>query len=167
MKQKKIMLFLTAILVGLTAGIFFDWSFTIMPGLAPLPDDQYILAFQSLNRKIQNPVFFLCFIGPVIALPLSAWMQWGTPGSIRTWLLVGAAVVYIVGVIGITGVGNIPLNDALDAFDVRNSTTAQIAQQRALFEGPWNRLNNWRTVACLVTFGLTLAACFKWEEAAR
>jgi len=160
------MLFLTAILVGLTAGIFFDWSFTIMPGLAPLPDDQYILAFQSLNRKIQNPVFFLCFIGPVLALPLSAWMQWGTPGSIRPWLLVGAAVVYIVGVIGITGVGNIPLNDALDVFDVRNSTTAQIAQQRALFEVPWNRLHNWRTAACLVTFGLTLAACFKWGEAA-
>jgi len=156
------MLFLTTILVGLTAGLFYAWSCSVTPGLKPLPDDQYILTFQSLNREIQNPVFFICFIGSAIVLPVSAGMYWGR--SIRFWLLLGAAGVYIVGVIGITGMGNIPLNDALDAFDVRHATTAQIAQQRALFEAPWNRLNNWRTVACVVTFALTLAACFRWGD---
>lgn len=150
------MLLLTAILVGLTAGLFFAWSCSVVPGLGRLPDDQYIQAFQSLNRAIQNPVFFLCFIGSVIVLPVSAWMHHGQP--MRFWLLVAATLVYLVGVIGITGLGNVPLNEALDKLDVKGMTMAQLAEQRRLFEGSWNGLNNWRTGACVVTFVLTLLA---------
>jgi uncharacterized membrane protein len=150
------MLLFTAILVGLTAGLFFAWSCSVVPGLGRLPDDQYILAFQSLNRAIQNPVFFLCFIGSVIVLPACAWMHHGQ--TMRFWLLLAATFVYLVGVIGVTGLGNVPLNEALDKLEVKGMTMAQLAEQRRLFEGPWNELNNWRTGACVVSFVLTLVA---------
>ncbi len=153
------MLLATVILVGLSAGVFFDWCCSIMPGLGKLPDDQFILTFQSLNRAIQNPVFFLVFIGSAVLLPVSVWMHRGQ--GVVFWLLLAATVVYILGVIGITGVGNVPLNDALDKVPVRQMTAEQWAQQRRLFEQPWNLLNYWRTAAAVVSFVLTLLACIK------
>ena len=158
MKNKKMILFLTTIVMGLTAGIFYCWSISVTRGLALLPDKEYITAFQSLNRAILNPLFLLCFMGPVILLPLSAFTTWHKPPSAAFWLLCAAALVYIVGVIGITMAGNVPMNDALDKFDPTAASAADLSSTRMSFEAQWNFLNNIRTLSCILSFCLTVAA---------
>jgi uncharacterized membrane protein len=69
MKSKKMILFLSTVVMGLNAGIFYCWSVSVTTGLALLPDKEYITAFQALNRAILNPLFLLCFMGPVFLLP--------------------------------------------------------------------------------------------------
>lgn len=159
MKPKNMVLLLTTTMMGLIAGLFFCWSISVTNGLAPLGDREYILAFQSLNRKIQNPVFFSCFMGLVLMLPLSTWLQYERPVPTRFWLLLAASLLYIVGVIGITAVGNIPMNDAMDVFNVDAASAAGITAKRIAFEAPWNRLNNIRTLICIVCLVLTILAC--------
>ncbi|HEY8968939.1 MAG TPA: DUF1772 domain-containing protein [Puia sp.] len=150
------LLFITITLVGLSTGVFFAWSCSVLPGLKLLSAREYILAFQSMNRAIQNPVFLLCFLGAGIALPVATWMHRGN--SVQCGLLLAASVVYIVGVLGVTMAGNVPLNEALDKFDAGTATVAQMTRQRELFEGPWMALHSWRSVAAVVSFMLSVLA---------
>jgi uncharacterized membrane protein len=158
MKSKKMILFLTTIVMGLTAGIFYCWSVSVTPGLALLPDKEYITAFQSLNRAILNPMFLLCFMGLVLLLPLSAFTTWHKPLSAAFWLLCAASLIYIIGVMGVTMAGNVPMNDALDKFNTAAASPSDLAAARAGFEARWNFLNNIRTVSCVLSFGLTIGA---------
>lgn len=158
MKNKKMIVFLTAIVMGLTAGIFYCWSISVTSGLALLSDKEYITAFQSLNRAILNPLFLLCFMGPVFLLPLSAFVSYCKPLPVAFWLLCVAFLVYIVGVMGVTMAGNVPMNDTLDKFNASSASAAGLAATRTAFEAKWNFLNNIRTVSCVISFGLTVAA---------
>jgi len=155
----KILTYLAALTTtGLSAGLFFAWSFSVMPGLGRVPDAAFIAAMQSMNRAILNPTFFVVFIGPLVLLPLSAYLAYVGMGSLRFWLLVAAAAAYVIGVFGITMVGNVPMNEALDVFDAGSATPDQIAAQRAAFEGRWIFLNNIRTAFAALSLMLGLAA---------
>lgn len=68
----------------------------------------------------------------------------------RFWCLLAATALYIIGVLGVTMVGNVPLNETLDAFDLQSASVREIAAQRAAFEVPWNRLNMVRTIASML-----------------
>ena len=141
------------------AGLFYVYSYSVNPGLNRLSDSAYLEAMQSINRAILNPVFFVGFLGAPILLPLSTWQHYNQPISVRFWLLVCASVIYIIGVFGVTILGNVPLNDALDSFRLQEASLDEIAAQRTSFELPWNRLNMIRTTASVVTCIITIAAC--------
>jgi uncharacterized membrane protein len=139
------------------AGLFFSWSCAITAGLGRLPDTAYLAAMQSINRAILNPLFFSCFFGAAVLLPVSAWLAYTPVLSFRFWLLSGAAACYLAGVMGVTIFGNVPLNEALDAFSLDHAPADAIVRQRAAFETRWNALNSLRTVsatASVVLFGL-------------
>jgi uncharacterized membrane protein len=155
----KLLPFLAALTTtGLSAGLFFAWSFSVTPGLAKINDAAYIAAMQSMNREILNPVFFLVFLGPLVLLPLSTYLSYQGVASVRFWLLAGAAAVYWIGVFGITVTGNVPMNEALDAFDLTSASAQQIAAQRSKFEGHWVFLNNLRTAFAAFSLILGLIA---------
>ena len=143
---------------GLSAGLFFAWSFSVTPGLARIHDAAYIVAMQSMNRAILNPSFFLVFMGPLVLLPLSTYLSYNGLGSLRFWLLAAATAAYVIGVFGITMVGNVPMNEALDAFNADAATPGQVAARRAAFEGRWVFLNNIRTGFAALSLILGLAA---------
>lgn len=152
-------LLITTIIMGLTAGIFYCWSVSVTKGLALLPDREYINTFQALNRAILNPLFFICFMGTVILLPVSTWMHYQKPVPVRFWLLLAASVLYLVGVIGVTMAGNVPMNNALDVFNTNSAAAADISAKRISFESRWNFLNNIRTLTCIICLTLTVLAC--------
>ena len=139
-----------AVLAGLQAGTYYTWASGVMPGLARTDDRTFVHAMQEMNVAIVNPVFLLSFLGaPVLAGAAVAVAS----SSARPWAIAGAALA--VGTIVITAVGNIPLNNALDAA----GPIAQIkdlAAVRADFESKWVALNITRTftatgaLACLV-----------------
>ncbi len=59
-----------------------------------------------------------------------------------------------------TAVGNIPLNDQLEAFDASGATSDEINGARVGYEHPWNRWHDVRTVSSASTFVLCALAAF-------
>jgi uncharacterized membrane protein len=153
-----IILVLTATLTALIGGLFYAFSCAVNPGLAKLSDERYLAAMQSINKEIQNLLFLTSFMGTLLLLPLSAWLQFrvGITGSF--WLLLAATFVYTSCVFGLTMFGNVPLNQALDRFNLSSASAKEMAVQRERFEIPWNRFHRIRTIASVLTVILVIAA---------
>jgi uncharacterized membrane protein len=158
-----IILGITALTTALMSGLFYAFSWAVMPGLKRLPDATYIAAMQSINRAIQNPVFLAAFLGAALLLPLSTYLEYthSKPVSLRFWLLLVASAVYIIGVIGVTMGGNVPLNETLDAFDVQSASVSDVANHRRAFEVLWSQFHTVRTGASFLTILLVIAACLR------
>ena len=154
-----IILLATATTTALIAGVLYTYSCAINAGLGKLPDADYLAAMQSINREILNPLFFMSFMGTLLLLPVCTWVHYSKPVSLRFYLLLGATLLYAFGVFGVTIGGNVPLNEALDGFNIHAASAEEIARQRVQFEMPWNRLHSIRTIANFIALILVLIAC--------
>lgn len=144
--------FLTVLFSGLIAGLFYSYSCSVNPGLHALPDFVYLQSMQSINTAIQNGVFFLCFLGLLILLPLNAWGFYKNGSVAAFWCVLTAALLYFVGVMGVTAFGNVPLNEKLAAFHLSSASPESIAEMRRTFETPWNYFHNIRTLCAIGSF---------------
>jgi uncharacterized membrane protein len=154
---ENIILVLAGSLTALVTGLFYGYSVSVNGGLHRLNDSEYVKAMQSINAVIQNPLFFVSFIGPVILLPLAAFLQRDS-NSMQFALLLASSVIYIAGSFGLTMVGNVPLNVRLAKFDASKSSGNEIVQARAGFEKSWNRLHAIRTIASIAATVLIFVA---------
>lgn len=152
-----IILVITATLTALIAGLFYSYSCSVNPGLANLGDAEYMGAMQSINRAILNPLFFLSFMGTLVFLPMSTFMNFTAWDSPKFLFLLGATLVYGIGTFGVTILGNVPLNEALDAFNLKNATATEITMARKNFELPWNNLHRIRTIASVISLILVVS----------
>jgi uncharacterized membrane protein len=157
MTAANILLIITATASALMAGLFFAWSCSVMTGFARLPDKEFIAAMQATNRAIQNPIFFAAFFGAPFFLIISTFWFYGQ--TMRFWCLLVAGLIYLTGTFGVTVFGNVPLNNALDGFNLESAANEEIARQRANFERRWNNLNTIRTVSSTLAFILVVIAC--------
>ncbi|RAJ81990.1 putative membrane protein [Chitinophaga dinghuensis] len=144
-----IILIITVCFTGLMAGLFYSWSVSVIPGLAKLNDEQFLAAFQAMNRAILNPLFLCVFTGNILLLAIATWQQFHHEGY-RYMMLTSA--LYMIGVFGITAFGNVPLNDTLDKFDLVNASKDAIKDMRMDFEGLWVKLHTIRTIAAVLAF---------------
>ena len=152
--MRTIILHLTILLTGLSAGLFFAWSISVIVGTKKLGDTTYLETMQSINREILNPLFFIVFFGSLLALILNAYfLQDLKP---QFWLGIAAALIYLIGTIGVTGMGNVPLNNQLDALKLNELATADLNAFRTHYETSWNKLHQIRTWAAVVSFVLLL-----------
>lgn len=135
------------LLTGISAGVFFTYQNSVLPGLRTLDDRGFAKSMNSMNRAILNPAFMLFFIGSMVALAAAAIVGFVTGAILPGWLFAAAAVVYQVGVIFVTGGVNVPLNNAL----------AKDNDRRA-FEPRWVRWNTVRTLSAIVALALAVAA---------
>lgn len=152
------------VMVGLMAGLFFGWMVSVIPGLGKTSDHNYIETMQSINVAIVNPGFVIPFMLTPVFVAGAAVLEYRAGNQRRAWLLGIAAATYVVGVLGVTGGGNIPLNNTLDAFDLNTATVTEAATQRSSYEGPWNRWHLGRTVANAVSFALAVTAALTTAE---
>jgi uncharacterized membrane protein len=109
----KTLLIITTILVTLLAGIFLAYFLSVNPALKTKNDHEYVSIMQTINQVIQNPAFFLVFIGPVLLLPIVTYISYKTGISRNFYLPLIASFLYIVFTFGVTVGGNVPLNDTL------------------------------------------------------
>ena len=72
----------------------------------------------SINQKIQNPLFFVTFFGPIIAGAVTGVLLLTLGHKPAAVLFLVAAGVYLVGAFIPTMVVNVPLNETLDAAGV-------------------------------------------------
>ena len=158
-----IVLIITTIAIALITGLWYAYSCSVNPGLGQLSDDRYIASMQAINRAILNPVFFATFIGTLALLPLSTWLCYGRLSGGQWTLMVIASIVYFAGVFGVTVLGNVPLNEALDKFDLATASASEINAQRIKFEVSWNRLHAIRTIASMISLVLTVVTCMNYS----
>src|SRR5689334_20485892 len=136
--------FLAALGSGLMAGLFFIFSITIMASLEKLTPANGIAAMQSINVTILGGTFLSVFMGTALIclVLIVAWfLGWVPSGGV--YVLAGA-IVYLVGIIGVTMVFNVPLNDALMTIQPESAQAAARWQQYLTSWMPWNHV---RTVA--------------------
>lgn len=159
------LLIITAVITALAGGVFFAWSCSVTPGLKLLPDKEYFSSFQSLNRAIQNPVFFSCFFGAAVLLPVCTWVHYSNATSTVFWLLLAATASYLAGVMGVTIFGNVPINNTIEAMNI-NLPAAELKVQRMNVESAWNRLNTVRACASVMSILMVVLACIhtKWNS---
>ncbi len=143
---------------GLMSGLLYGWSVSVIPGTTRVSAANYVDTMQHINRAIINPAFVIPFMGIPLVLGGAAWMQFRAGDHRKGWLLAGATATYVVGVLGVTIGGNVPLNDALDAFDLRGSSSDAVERRRTSYETPWNRWHSLRTAASVGAFVLAAAA---------
>lgn len=158
MKFTDLTLIITATVTALMAGFFFSYSISVSWGLAKLADKEFLKAMQSINREVQNPIFFVCFFGALIMLPFATFQQYSLRENTFTLLLI-ATLSYLIGVFGTTVLVNVPLNNKLELFDLSNATETTLKQMRNTFERRWNFWNNIRTVASLFAVVLIIVTC--------
>ena len=141
-----------AVAAGVSSGMMFVFSAGAMRGLSRLPEAEAVRAMQAINVSVINPLFLGVFIGtgPFLAVLAGLDLYGGTHNR---YLLAGT-LVYVVGVVAVTILGNVPLNDRLAAVD----TTKMGPGTWARYARPWLRYNHTRALAGAVSAALLTLA---------
>jgi uncharacterized membrane protein len=154
-----LLLIIATIFAGLMAGLFYAWSISVTPGIAQVNDNQYLSAFQAMNRAILNPAFLLPFMGQVILLILLSYLSYKSSSAAQFWYILSAMLLYCFGCMAVTIFGNIPLNNSLEILQLEKMSAQQWADFRLGFEQQWNRFNWIRTISTLFSFICLILAC--------
>lgn len=144
---------IATLLTGLSAGFFYAWQVSVIPGTKNISDLNYIKTMQSINRAIINPAFLLIFFVP---FPLQVLTTYQHRGTSAMWFLLAAGLTYFFGTLLVTGAGNVPLNNALDVLKIKDMSPEQLLQNRNQYEMKWNRLHTLRTIFAVLSFILLL-----------
>ncbi len=90
-------------------GVLLAFSGVVLPALARLPGDRGAEAMRSVNVLAVRPPLMVAMFGTAAACAVLGVVavRRGEP------LVVAGCSVYLVGVVGVTVVGNVPLNDRL------------------------------------------------------
>ncbi len=156
--MKTILLFTSCLLVGLSAGLFYAWSVSVIPGTRKVMDASYLETMQKINRAILNPGFFVIFFISLLSILVTTILHF--PSKLTFQLLLISTVIYGLGTIGVTMMGNVPLNNQLDILDLQKMSNVQLGDFRIHYELKWNRLHTIRTLCAVLSFTLCIAAIF-------
>lgn len=144
---------MAAALLGSAAagGVFFAFSSFVMRGLTDAGSTNAVPAMQQINVAAVRPPLMILLFGTLVVMGAAVVVQsrdtgWSAPAVI-------AFGVYLVGVVGVTAFGNVPLNNELAAFQAGSSVDAWAA-----YAPGWTWLNHARTIASLASAGLLAAA---------
>lgn len=150
-------LFATTFCFGLVAGLCFTWGNAVTPGIGQLDNLGYLQSFQKMNRSIENPLFFVIFIGSFF-IGIASIVTNRAISSTHFWMILIAVGIYFFGVILITITGNIPLNQLLDKTDLAGSSLEELKILRRRFENPWNRFHTIRIISAIISFAMLIIA---------
>ncbi len=159
MNIASILLAISGILVGLLSGIMIDFSITIIPSLRTLTAEEHIKTMQVFNDKIKNLLFLSTFIGPALLLPLATYLYRDT---VQFSLLVLASALHIILMVILTIIGNVPLNDRLEAVNLNSVSASEAKHIRTDYHGTWSmwmRLHHIRSITSLITLFIIFIVC--------
>lgn len=165
---------LTLAMIGAMAGLFFAYSVSVMIALDRVNSAEAIRAMQSINQRIQNPVFLTVFMLAPVAAGVTGGLLYKLGHNHAAIAFVLAGIVYLVGSIGVSAAVNIPLNNDLDnvelvqpssssATTVITTSTGETADQVwSDYSTRWTRWNHLRTLLNLVSLLLVGLGLFLW-----
>ena len=152
-------LFLSILSCSLVMGFIFTYSIVVMPGLSKLSDKEFLKAFQATDAVIQNkqPIFMLTWIGSIVSVLSLILISITYVGLSETWLIVLVALIYLLGVQGITIFIHLPLNNQVQKLNLEKLKDENLRDERLNFENKWNFFNNIRTtIAFFVSLTLLI-----------
>jgi uncharacterized membrane protein len=151
----------TLLLTGAMAGLFYAFSVSVMRGLDGIAAEHAILAMQSINRKIQNAVFFVTFLLAPVATVVTGALLLVLDQTAAAMLFFLAAAAYVLGAFVPTVVVNVPMNEALDAAAVPADTN-DAARLWSDYSARWTRWNTARAAFNALSLLLAGLALFVW-----
>lgn len=146
---------------ALAAGFFFAWDAVVMPGLSAAPPEAAVASMQAVNASVRNVLFAASFFGSAGFGLLAALALWGRSGAFG--LAVAGLLTYLAGVIAVTFLFHVPLNEKLAAIQ---PPPGEAAQLWAAYAQPWTAWNPVRTVSALAACGFFVAALVRWRVGA-
>jgi len=152
---KTLILVISILFTGLTAGLCFTWSNAVTPGIGRLNDFAFLQSLQAMNRAIINRSFLIVFFSPVLLLFLNVFL-FKNAGQTVFWSFLWAAVFFFLGVALVTIFKNVPLNELLDNTVLETATKVELADLRKIVEKPWNQWHMMRTVSSFIAFALLI-----------
>lgn len=141
---------------GLMAGLFFAFSVCVMKALGQLPPPRGMAAMQSINVAILNPVFLAIFCGTALACAATlviTLLHRQAPGA---GYLLAASACYLLGVLLVTGVFNVPLNDALARAEPESAAGVRLWGTYLTTWTMWNHVRTVAAVGATALFALAL-----------
>ena len=113
-------LFLSILSCSLVTGIIFTYAIVVMPGLSKLSDKEFLKAFQVTDQVIQNnqPLFMLTWIGSIVSVLSLILASITFVGLSEGWLILLFAIIYLLGVQGITILIHLPLNNYIQKLNL-------------------------------------------------
>ena len=145
-----------ALVSALVGGVFQSFSDFVMRGLGRAEGDAGMLAMQQINVTVMRSLFLTSFFLLVPGLAAAAWAASAQGSAIFHWVL-GAGIVYVVGVVLVTVLGNVPMNNRLDQL-ISEGEREKAAEYWQLYLVRWTRWNHIRTAGCAATAALLLVA---------
>ena len=152
-------LFLSILSCSLVTGFIFTYAIIVMPGLSKLGDKEFLKAFQVTDAVIQNkqPIFMLIWVGSIVSVLSLIFISIANVGLSETWLIVLVALIYLLGVQGITILIHLPLNNQIQKLNLEKLKDENLKNERLNFETKWNFFNNIRTtIAFFVSLTLLI-----------
>ena len=152
-------LFLSILSCSLVTGFIFTYAIVVMPGLSKLSDKEFLKAFQVTDAVIQNkqPIFMLIWVGSIVSVLSLILISIAYVGLSETWLIVLVALIYLLGVQGITILIHLPLNNQIQKLNLEKLKDENLRDERLNFENKWNFFNNIRTtIAFFVSLTLLI-----------
>lgn len=132
---------------GIVSGVFYAFSGFVTQGLHRLPAADAARAMREINVTAVRPPLMLAIFGT--ALLVVALIVFAVAGQLaEPWWAVAGAVVYLVGVVGVTGGANVPRNNRLAAAPATDD--AALAAAWSEFRSGWQAWNHVRTLTSAV-----------------
>lgn len=144
-----VLLVVAAVLTATSGGVLFAFSSFVMPALARLDAADGAAAMQSVNVTAVRPAFMSVFFGAALVGVAAAAVAFaeGFPAVFPAL----AAVVYLLGVIGVTGAVNVPLNNRLAAVPADEAARSGLWAE---YQRRWTAANHVRSLAGAVSAAL-------------
>ncbi|MFF1799120.1 DUF1772 domain-containing protein [Kitasatospora sp. NPDC058263] len=143
------------ITTGLSAGLFYAYACSVMPGLRTTEDRTFIDVMQRINVAILNGWFLVGFVGALVCTAVAVALHLPSDGHDVLPAAVAALVCYTAA-LAVTRKINIPLNDALAAAG-EPGRIPEPAAVRERFEARWVHWNIARALLCTAALG-----CLCW-----
>jgi len=132
----------------LASGALFAFSAFVMGALDRLAPEHGLLAMQSINSRPITPAFMTALFAPA-ALCVAVAIGDGSA------LAIAGAALYLLGPIGTTIAGNVPLNDALASVDPADPQAERLWRD---YSRRWTTLNHLRVALGIAAAALLVAA---------
>lgn len=133
---------------GLNAGVFFTFSTFTMSGLKRLAPDAGAAAMQEINREAPKAPLMSLFFGTAVLSAALMVDALGNLDEVAARYQVAAGVLFLGGVIFMTGLYHVPRNNRLDQLQ---ADSPEGTAYWATYLREWVRMNHVRTVAPAVT----------------
>ena len=140
-----VLMVLSLLVAGLSAGTFWIFTIAVMPGLDRAGGRAAMAAMNAVNRAIVNPAFLTVFLGGAVLPAAAGVLLFVTDEPAAGWWSVGAAAGYLLLCLSPTVAVNVPMNEALARRTVPDTEEAAAAVWRG-FRVRWVRWNTLRAV---------------------